>query len=106
MRLCLCFYFRGMVNSPAAWSLGAILGPGIGGILAEPAVHYPRTFSNDGIFGRCLLIGLFGSVLVMFAVQQMAYIPGTTFVVFANQTDDIDQREKLLPFIVSRAGPN
>ncbi|CAN0479237.1 unnamed protein product, partial [Laminaria digitata] len=37
---------------PAAWSLGAILGPGVGGMLVNPAKHYPGTFSPHGIFGR------------------------------------------------------
>ena len=36
----------------AAWSLGAVLGPGVGGMLAQPADHYPGTFSQDGMFGR------------------------------------------------------
>lgn len=38
----------------AAWSIGAVLGPGVGGMLAEPAVSYPGIFSEDGVFGRCV----------------------------------------------------
>ncbi|CAN0255680.1 unnamed protein product, partial [Laminaria digitata] len=38
--------------SLAAWSIGAILGPGVGGMLAQPASNYPGTFSQDGVFGR------------------------------------------------------
>ncbi|CAN0563103.1 unnamed protein product, partial [Laminaria digitata] len=38
--------------SPVAWSLGGVLGPGLGGVLAEPAKHHPLTFSEHGIFGR------------------------------------------------------
>ncbi|CAN0307618.1 unnamed protein product, partial [Laminaria digitata] len=38
--------------SLAAWSIGAILGPGVGGMLAQPASYYPGTFSQDGVFGR------------------------------------------------------
>ncbi|CAN0421305.1 unnamed protein product, partial [Ascophyllum nodosum] len=36
----------------AAWSLGLVVGPGLGGILAEPAIHFPSVFSESGIFGR------------------------------------------------------
>lgn len=38
---------------PASWSLGAVFGPGVGGMLVNPAKHYPGTFSQHGIFGRC-----------------------------------------------------
>lgn len=47
-------YCRDTRQPPASWSLGAVLGPGLGGILAEPAEHHPQTFSEDGVFGRCL----------------------------------------------------
>ena len=35
----------------ASWSIGAVLGPGIGGLLADPAKHHPLIFSKIGIFG-------------------------------------------------------
>ena len=38
----------------AAWSIGAVLGPGVGGILTEPAINFPGTFSEDGVFGKCV----------------------------------------------------
>ncbi|CAN0542577.1 unnamed protein product, partial [Laminaria digitata] len=34
------------------FSLGQVLGPGVGGILSEPATHHSGTFSQSGIFGR------------------------------------------------------
>jgi hypothetical protein len=34
------------------WSLGTIIGPLAGGILAYPALKYPGTFSPDGIFAK------------------------------------------------------
>eukprot|EP00904_Undaria_pinnatifida_P005739 jgi/Undpi1/2295/HiC_scaffold_13.g05679.m1 len=42
----------GMGVVTMAWSFGTVLGPGVGGILAQPAITYPVTFSKDGIFGR------------------------------------------------------
>ncbi|KIW08515.1 hypothetical protein, variant 4 [Verruconis gallopava] len=37
---------------PFVWSIGTILGPMIGGILSEPALHYPDVFSPQGVFAR------------------------------------------------------
>lgn len=42
----------GMGAATMAWSIGVVVGPGLSGILAEPATHYPRTFSESGLFGR------------------------------------------------------
>ncbi|KAF3927851.1 hypothetical protein ABW20_dc0103568 [Dactylellina cionopaga] len=37
---------------PFVWSFGSIIGPSIGGMLAEPVKHYPEYFAEDGVFGR------------------------------------------------------
>lgn len=37
---------------PFVWSVGTILGPCIGGLLANPASAYPDTFSKHGFFAR------------------------------------------------------
>ena len=37
---------------PFVWSIGTIIGPSIGGLLAKPSKAYPDTFSEDGFFGR------------------------------------------------------
>ncbi|KAL2443612.1 Major facilitator superfamily multidrug transporter mfsB [Exophiala dermatitidis] len=37
---------------PFVWSIGTIIGPAIGGLLADPAKSYPNQFSRDGFFGR------------------------------------------------------
>eukprot|EP00282_Hemiselmis_andersenii_P029024 CAMPEP_0169454446 /NCGR_PEP_ID=MMETSP1042-20121227/15282_1 /TAXON_ID=464988 /ORGANISM="Hemiselmis andersenii, Strain CCMP1180" /LENGTH=220 /DNA_ID=CAMNT_0009566519 /DNA_START=78 /DNA_END=737 /DNA_ORIENTATION=- len=34
------------------WGVGSILGPGISGLLSEPATHMPRYFSQDGLFAH------------------------------------------------------
>lgn len=37
---------------PFVWSIGTIVGPAIGGMLANPAKSYPDIFPEDGLFGR------------------------------------------------------
>ncbi|KAK6527604.1 hypothetical protein TWF694_004588 [Orbilia ellipsospora] len=37
---------------PFVWSLGSIIGPSLGGMLAEPVTHYPQYFSKDGLFAK------------------------------------------------------
>jgi hypothetical protein len=37
---------------PFVWSIGTIIGPAIGGSFSDPAIAFPNTFSQDGIFGR------------------------------------------------------
>lgn len=34
------------------WSFGLVIGPAFGGLLAQPATHYPNVFSESGLFGR------------------------------------------------------
>lgn len=33
--------------------MSLVMGTGIGGLLAAPALHYPTVFSPTGLFGRC-----------------------------------------------------
>ncbi|RZC64214.1 hypothetical protein C5167_025986 [Papaver somniferum] len=48
----------------SAWAIGMIIGPAMGGFLAEPAVKYPNIFSKDSLFARlpyflpCLCISI------------------------------------------------
>ncbi|CAN0494585.1 unnamed protein product, partial [Scytosiphon promiscuus] len=39
-----------ILNSCRAFSM--VLGTGIGGVLAQPAIHHPEIFSPTGLFGR------------------------------------------------------
>ncbi|XXG50691.1 hypothetical protein AAC387_Pa02g4643 [Persea americana] len=51
-----------------AWGMGLIVGPGLGGFLAQPADKYPSLFSKNSLFGRfpyflpCLSISFLASV--------------------------------------------
>ncbi|BFG20785.1 hypothetical protein CerSpe_070590 [Prunus speciosa] len=55
----------GMSTVSVAWGIGSIIGPALGGFLAQPADKYPNIFSQNSIFGRfpyflpCLCISLF-----------------------------------------------
>lgn len=62
--------------------IGLIVGPAIGGYLAQPAVKYPSIFSEDTLFGRfpyflpCLCISLFavGAFIACFWLPETLHI--------------------------------
>lgn len=56
------------INYQGCWSFGLVIGPAIGGLLAQPAQHYPTVFSESGIFGRC------GCVRVSHSCHQEKYM--------------------------------
>ncbi|KAF8021794.1 hypothetical protein BT93_G2050 [Corymbia citriodora subsp. variegata] len=51
------------------WGMGLIIGPALGGYLAQPAEKFPPIFSNESVFGRfpyflpCLTISVFALVV-------------------------------------------
>lgn len=55
----------GMSIISTSWGIGLVIGPALGGFLAQPAEKYPNIFSKDSLFGRfpyflpCLLISIF-----------------------------------------------
>lgn len=58
-----------LVNT--AWALGLIVGPALGGFLAQPTEKYPQIFSRDSIFGRfpyllpCLSVSAFATIVLI-----------------------------------------
>ncbi|XP_050208823.1 protein ZINC INDUCED FACILITATOR-LIKE 1-like [Mercurialis annua] len=42
----------GLSTISTAWGMGLIVGPALGGFLAQPAEKYPDVFSEDSLFGR------------------------------------------------------
>ncbi|CAN1804380.1 Protein ZINC INDUCED FACILITATOR-LIKE 1 [Linum perenne] len=42
----------GLSTVTTAWGIGLIIGPALGGFLAQPAEKYPALFSQDSLFGR------------------------------------------------------
>lgn len=62
----------GMSIISTSWGVGLVIGPALGGFLAQPAEKFPNIFSSDSLFGRfpyllpCLLISIFSvGVLVV-----------------------------------------
>ncbi|KAI9717349.1 MAG: hypothetical protein M1828_007237 [Chrysothrix sp. TS-e1954] len=55
---------------PFVWSIGTIIGPALGGCLAQPSMNYPSIFPPDGIFARYafLLPNLVCAILLLIAV--------------------------------------
>ncbi|GAA0161455.1 secondary carrier transporter [Lithospermum erythrorhizon] len=60
-----------LTSITTAWGIGLIIGPAIGGFLAQPADKYPALFSADSLFGRfpyflpSLIISLFALVVTI-----------------------------------------
>ncbi|KAL2518080.1 Protein ZINC INDUCED FACILITATOR-LIKE 1 [Abeliophyllum distichum] len=61
----------GLSAVSTAWGTGLIIGPALGGFLAQPAEKYPAIFASDSIFGRfpyflpCLIISLFALLVTI-----------------------------------------
>eukprot|EP00904_Undaria_pinnatifida_P012601 jgi/Undpi1/8471/HiC_scaffold_25.g10938.m1 len=71
---------QGMSYICASKSVSIMLGTGIGGLLAQPAVNFPGIFSAAGVFGRHPfllpnLVGSLGALLLLLTV--MVHIPET-----------------------------
>jgi MFS family permease len=55
----------GLSTVSTAWGIGLIIGPAVGGFLAQPADKFPSIFSQDSFFGRfpyflpCFAISIF-----------------------------------------------
>ncbi|VFQ85567.1 unnamed protein product [Cuscuta campestris] len=62
----------GLSTVSTAWGIGLIIGPALGGFLAQPAEKYPLLFSEHSLFGRfpyllpCLSISLFALIVTIF----------------------------------------
>ncbi|KAK1575380.1 hypothetical protein Q3G72_004923 [Acer saccharum] len=61
----------GLSTVSTAWGIGLIIGPAMGGFLAQPADKFPNIFSKESIFGRfpyflpCLCISVFALVVTI-----------------------------------------
>ncbi|XP_059653701.1 protein ZINC INDUCED FACILITATOR-LIKE 1-like isoform X1 [Cornus florida] len=61
----------GLSTVSTAWGIGLIIGPALGGFLAQPAEKYPFLFSKDSVFGRfpyflpCLSISVFALIVTI-----------------------------------------
>jgi MFS family permease len=62
------------------YTLGLIIGPSIGGLLARPAVQYPTVFASTRLFGKYpyLLPSLFGAIIALLSNVAIAlFLPET-----------------------------
>ncbi|VAI30038.1 unnamed protein product [Triticum turgidum subsp. durum] len=54
-----------------AWGFGLVIGPALGGYLAQPAEKYPQTFSKESVFGRfpyflpCVAVSLLAAIVLI-----------------------------------------
>lgn len=107
----------GMSIISTAWGIGLVIGPALGGFLAQPAEKFPHIFSKESLFGRfpyflpCLLISTFA-----LGVSVLCYwLPETLHIHKENKEQDelyawevaaygCDVKEKLKKF--EGKGPN
>ncbi|GER30109.1 zinc induced facilitator-like 1 [Striga asiatica] len=61
----------GLSAVSTAWGTGLIIGPALGGFLAQPAEKFPGIFAQESLFGRfpyllpCLVISLFAAIVTV-----------------------------------------
>ncbi|CAN6483942.1 unnamed protein product [Victoria cruziana] len=69
----------GPIKIGTSWGIGLILGPALGGFLAQPAENYPHIFSRHSIFGRFpyLLPSLCISLFALMVVIACSWLPET-----------------------------
>ncbi|CAI0466210.1 unnamed protein product [Linum tenue] len=62
-----------------AWGIGLVIGPALGGFLAQPAEKYPNLFPQDSLFGRFpyLLPSLAISIITLAVTIASLWIPET-----------------------------
>ncbi|KAF9592745.1 hypothetical protein IFM89_017315 [Coptis chinensis] len=77
-----------------AWGIAIIIGPAIGGLLAQPAEKFPDLFSQDSVFGRypyflpCLCI----SILMAAVFVACFWLPETLHMNHRNNGEGDDKR--------------
>eukprot|EP00752_Nemacystus_decipiens_P004106 g3756.t1 len=70
----------GMTYLTSIKAISMVIGTGVGGLLAQPALHFPGVFPTTGLFGRYpfLLPNLVGAVMSLLALLLViVYIPET-----------------------------
>ncbi|KAL1804083.1 hypothetical protein ACET3Z_032730 [Daucus carota] len=93
----------GLSTVSAAWGSGLIIGPALGGFLAQPADNFPDLFSSQSLFGRfpyflpCLVISLFALVVEITCL----WLPETLHKHESHKISSVDSFENLesAPFL-------
>ncbi|XP_060676088.1 protein ZINC INDUCED FACILITATOR-LIKE 1-like isoform X1 [Ziziphus jujuba] len=87
----------GVSTVSTAWGIGLIVGPAIGGYLAQPAEKHPNIFSKNSLFGRfpyflpCLCI----SLIAMGVTIVTIWLPETLHKHNENSGSSADSKEAL-----------
>ncbi|KAK6928934.1 Major facilitator superfamily [Dillenia turbinata] len=74
----------GLSTISTAWGIGLIIGPAMGGFLAQPAEKYPEIFSKDSLFGRfpyflpcfCISFIALGVMIATFWLPETLHMHG------------------------------
>ncbi|KAI7728184.1 hypothetical protein M8C21_006356 [Ambrosia artemisiifolia] len=83
-----------------AWGIGLVIGPAVGGFLAQPAEKFPSLVSSDSLFGRfpyllpCLCISIFALVvtIVAFWLPETLHIHKENEVESASSVPDAEEK--------------
>nr|XP_048326210.1 protein ZINC INDUCED FACILITATOR-LIKE 1-like isoform X2 [Ziziphus jujuba var. spinosa] len=93
----------GLATVSTAWGIGLIIGPAIGGYLAQPAEKFPNLFSKSSLFGRfpyflpCLCI----SLMALGVTIATLWLPETLHKHHENSRPSADSEETLDAYYVS-----
>ncbi|XP_062077133.1 protein ZINC INDUCED FACILITATOR 1-like isoform X1 [Humulus lupulus] len=84
----------GMSIISTAWGIALVIGPALGGFLAQPAEKFPDVFSKESLFGRFpyFLPCLFISIIALVITILCFWLPETLH--FHNKNDE-EEHEKL-----------
>ncbi|KAJ0103396.1 hypothetical protein Patl1_05764 [Pistacia atlantica] len=72
----------GLSAVSTAWGIGLIMGPAVGGCLAQPADKYPNIFSKESLFGKfpyflpCFVI----SLIALGVTMASCWLPRTVMI--------------------------
>ncbi|XP_048232088.1 protein ZINC INDUCED FACILITATOR-LIKE 1 isoform X2 [Ricinus communis] len=72
----------GLSTISTSWGIGLIIGPALGGFLAQPAEKYPNVFSQESLFGRfpyflpclCTSVFAFGVSIASFWLPETLHM--------------------------------
>ncbi|GAV76521.1 MFS_1 domain-containing protein [Cephalotus follicularis] len=87
----------GLSTVSTSWGIGLIIGPALGGFLAQPAEKFPNIFSEDSLFGRfpylfpCLAISLFALGVTL----ASSWLPETLHMHNENNISHCDEYDAL-----------
>ncbi|CAN1143715.1 Protein ZINC INDUCED FACILITATOR-LIKE 1 [Linum perenne] len=87
----------GLSTVSTAWGIGLVIGPALGGFLAQPAEKYPRLFSKGSVFGRFpyLLPSFAISLITLGVTIASLWFPETLHVHRDERTSTVDTCDTL-----------